>query len=347
MPTQDTRNYNTISPSARSLLLLKGHTTIPYARQAAALIQYPGPYEPDFSNRYPGFWIRVMHFEARYQSINALIPSDAVNILEISSGFSFRGLALATERPVNYVDTDLPDVIATKQKMIDALMAATPAPASGQPPAPANGQLPAPANGQPAAPANGQLAASNNGEPTLRGHYELRSLNALDTAAFQAIVDSMPPGPIRTSQGVVPRPGSFDPFASLVIVNEGLLMYLGKEEKRQLCQFISKVLRERGGYWITADIYIRRSMPDDPELEQGDTLKEFLKQHKVQENMFESFEEATQLFADAGLVLDKEAEPDYANLSAAPHFMASASPELLGRLRGGGKIHATWRLRPA
>jgi O-methyltransferase involved in polyketide biosynthesis len=266
---------------------------IPYAREAAALMQYPEPYEPDFSNPHPGFWIRVMHFEARYQSINNLLNDlspQPLNILEISSGFSFRGLALAAEREVNYIDTDLPDVIATKQKMIDALATDT----------------------------------------VLRGHYELRPLNALDTTAFQTIVDEC-----------------FGGAASLVIVNEGLLMYLGKEEKQQLCRFIAKVLRERGGYWITADIYIRRSMPDDPELQQGDTLKEFLEKHKVQENMFESFEEATQLFADAGLVLDKEAEPDYANLSAAPHFMASASPELLGRLRGGGKIHATWRLRPA
>src|SRR6202012_2918290 len=112
-------------------------TTIPYAREAAALIQYPEPYEPDFSNRQPGFWLRVMHFEARYQSINSLLadllpqpdgssaanavadsaasavpiaatPDAApqpINILELSSGFSFRGLALAAERPVNYIDT--------------------------------------------------------------------------------------------------------------------------------------------------------------------------------------------------------------------------------------------------
>jgi hypothetical protein len=124
-------------------------------------------------------------------------------------------------------------------------------------------------------------------------------------------------------------------------------MYLGKEEKQQLCHLISKVLHERGGYWITADIYIRRSMPAEPELEKGDTLKEFLKQHKVEENMFGTFEEANQLFAEAGLVLDKEAEPDYSNLSAGPHFMASATPELLQRLRAGGKVHATWRLKPA
>ena len=313
MSTQDTRNYNTISPSARSLLLLKGHTTIPYARQAAALIQYPELYEPDFYNRQPGFWIRVMHFEARYQSINNLMSDlspQPLNILELSSGFSFRGLALAAERPVNYIDTDLPELIATKQRLIDALLKSHGAESAATP-----------------ATANGQQAESAT-NTVLRGHYELRPLNALDTTAFQAIVDSFKPGPI-------------------IIVNEGLLMYLGKEEKQKLCQFISKVLHERGGYWITADIYIRRSMPDDPELEKGDTLKEFLKQHKVEENMFESFDEATQLFADAGLVLDKEGDPDYSSLSAGPHFMASASPELLQRLRGGGKVHSTWRLRPA
>jgi hypothetical protein len=46
-----------------------------------------------------------------------------------------------------------------------------------------------------------------------------------------------------------------------------------------------------------------------------------------------------------GFTIDKEAEPDYASLTAMPYFMASASPELLQRMRQGGKIHATWRLR--
>lgn len=309
MPAPATRNFNSISPSARALLLLKGHTTIPYARRAAELIQYPEPYTPDFSIRLPGFWVRVMHFEARYWSINQLLADllpapDAgpaaheptatspgpTNILELSSGFSFRGLALAADRPVHYIDTDLPEIIAIKQSMIPALTENQPAP---------------------------------------RGHYELRPLNALDTTAFQAIVDSLPPGP-------------------LIIVNEGLLMYLGKEEKQQLCQLIRKTLQERGGYWITADIYLRRRPEDeDPELAAGDTLKQFLEEHKVNDNMFESFDEATRLFTDMGFVLDKEAEPDYASLSALPHFLLSASPELLQRLRSMGRVHSTWRLRSA
>lgn len=302
----ESRNYNTISPSARSLLLLKGYTRIPYARQAAELIQYPEPYAPDFTIRHPGFWIRVMHFEARYWSIDQLIgdllppagsadttnvSAHATNILELSSGFSFRGLALAADRPVHYIDTDLPEIIATKQQLVTA------------------------------------LAANQSAPPP--GRYELRPLNALDETAFNAIVDSFPPGP-------------------LVIVNEGLLMYLGKEEKQKLGQLIRKALEKRGGYWITADIYLKRKpTDDDPELAQGDTLKQFLEQHKVNDNMFETFEEASQLFTDMGFVIDKEAEPDYSNLSALPYFLDTASPALLQRLRQGGKIHSTWRLRPA
>jgi len=291
-----TRNYNTISPSARALLLMKGYTPIPYARRAAELILAPDPYVPEFTGQLPGFWARVMHFEARYSSIDQmlsdLLPSaeGQVNILELSSGFSFRGLALVAAQSVHYIDTDLPEVIAAKQPLVDALVA---------------------------------------GQPLPLGHYELRALNALDEVAFNVIIDSFPPG-------------------ELIIVNEGLLMYLNKEEKQQLGALIRKALLKRGGYWITADIYLnRKQRREEPELAQGDTLKEFLDRHNVDANMFESFEEATQLFTDMGFALDKESVPDYTSLSALPHFMASASPELLGRLRQSPrKIHATWRLKP-
>ena len=309
---QQTRNYNTISPSARALLLMKAHTTIPFAREAATLIESrfperqpepaperssaptperssdptPVPFEPDFTTRRPGFWIRTMHFEARYWSINQLLPDDITNILELSSGFSLRGLALATDKPVYYIDTDLPDLIATKQPLVDALAG------------------------------------------PLLGHYELRPLNALDAPAFNNIINEFPAGPIT-------------------IVNEGLLMYLGIEEKRQLCRQIRNALAERGGYWITADIYLKRDLPEDTELSQGDTLREFLEQHNVKANMFDSFEEATALFESEGLVLDKEFEPDYMSLTSLPHFLASASPELLQRIRTNfqGKMHTTWRLK--
>jgi hypothetical protein len=118
------RNFATISPSAYSLLLMKGLTSIPYARQAAELLIAPTPYNPDLDNRQPLFWARLMHFENRYWSINQLMAQLPItNILEISSGFSFRGLALSQEQPIFYIDTDLPELIATKQQFVTALIA--------------------------------------------------------------------------------------------------------------------------------------------------------------------------------------------------------------------------------
>lgn len=73
---------------------MKGYTSIPYAREAAQLLVAPQPYTPDFTNRQPGFWARLLHFESRYWSIDQLMTGLPItNILELSSGFSFRGLA--------------------------------------------------------------------------------------------------------------------------------------------------------------------------------------------------------------------------------------------------------------
>src|SRR5579871_4924225 len=114
---------------------MKGLTAIPFARQAAELLLAPKPYIPDFDNRQPLYWARVMHFEHRYWSINRLMAGLPItNILELSSGFSFRGLALSREQPVFYIDTDLPGLIATKQHFVDSFQSsastATPSPAA-------------------------------------------------------------------------------------------------------------------------------------------------------------------------------------------------------------------------
>ncbi|MDR3715026.1 MAG: hypothetical protein P4L51_19605 [Puia sp.] len=74
------RNYSTISPSAKSLLLMKGFTNIPFARQAAELISYPEKYIPDPDSKDFGFWARAAHFESRYLSIDQLLTPLTVKI---------------------------------------------------------------------------------------------------------------------------------------------------------------------------------------------------------------------------------------------------------------------------
>lgn len=280
------RDYSTISPSARWLLQLKGLTKIPFAREAAELMLYAEKYEPDFTSKDLALWGRVMHFESRYWSIDQLLSDiPARNILELSSGFSFRGLEAIKQNGVYYIDTDLDEVIAAKREL---------------------------------------TAALQHDQPGTGSKLDILPLNALDEEKFKAAVS-------RFNEGEV------------VIVNEGLLVYLDTPEKERLCKIIRDVLRERGGYWITADIYIKRDL--DAIIKIDDKLSEFFAQHNIEQNKFDSFEDAENFFNKAGFVIDKEAEPDYAKLTALPYFMQSATPGQMEKMRGVGKIHATWRLK--
>ena len=298
----------TISPSAYALLMMKSHTSIPYVREAAALAATPpdhlcpsdsgaGPASTPLSSGIDidpvDYWMRVMHFESRYWSINQLLEDlTATNILEISSGFSFRGLDLSQKKPVSYIDTDLPNIIAGKQRFIEALTAPA-------------------AAGQPAGP----------------GSYELQPLNALDPASFDAVVNRFPPGP-------------------LTIINEGLMVYLDPTEKTQLCTNIRKALLERGGCWITADIYIKRA--DDDAGMRSAAWQEWSREHGLEEKKFTSFHEAETFFHSMGFEIEKEATQDYARLTSFPQFLKAVGQQGLNELRRPGRprLHATWRLKP-
>jgi O-methyltransferase involved in polyketide biosynthesis len=281
----ENRNFNTISPSAKSLLLMKGHTNIPFARQTAELLMSPEKFIPDFDRKDITFWARVLHFETRYWSIDQLLENLPVkNILELSSGFSFRSLELTAKNRIHYIDTDLPEVVYIKKEFINELIKADPV-----------------------------------------GTLEITPLNCLDKQQFRSIVNHFPDG-------------------NIAIVNEGLLMYLNTEEKEKLCKIIYDLLRERGGYWITADIYIRNKQ-QKLELKIDDKTKEFFLQHNIEDNKFESFDEAKKFFKKLGFTIDKIAKVERANLSSLKYFLKSVSLKQLFKIRSSGKMQETWRLR--
>ncbi len=283
------RDYGAISPSAKYVLLLKGLTDIPYARETAELISRPGVFEPDIAAKDFAYWASVVHFDARYKSIDQLLWNLPVkNILELSSGFSFRGLAATKEHDVHYIDTDLPELIHTKQD----LMAALPAEPMGR-----------------------------------KGQLEILPLNAMDEHDFKAVISRFGKGEIA-------------------IINEGLLMYLDMEEKAKLCQIVRGVLRERCGYWITADIYIKFKQ-DQPAAARRSEMNEFAEKMHIREKMFDSFEEAEAFFRGQGFVIDKEAEGEEKKSVALKYLLESATEVQLDYLKNAGKTRATWRLKLA
>jgi O-methyltransferase involved in polyketide biosynthesis len=285
---QEQKDFSSVSPSAKSLLMMKGYTNIPYAKETSAMMEGSEVFNLNFNDKDFWFWIRVMHFESRYWSIDQLLKQvDNKNILELSSGYSLRGLDLCVkDESIHYIDTDLPEVVALKQSMI------------------------------------AELRIANN----TKGSFELLPLNAMDTVAFNHVVSRFANGP-------------------LTIVNEGLLMYLDMEEKKQLCRTIHSTLKQRGGCWITADVYVKRSAEMTASLPQSKSEAAFFEQHNIEENKFESYEAAEAFFKEQGLEMVKEAEPNYNDLSVMPHLLKVLPEEARNSKKPPPKIQATWMLQ--
>lgn len=287
MPPEQ-KDFSSISPSAKSLLMMKGYTNIPYAKETAALMEGAEIFDLNFDDKDFWFWIRVMHFESRYWSIDQLLKNtDSKQILELSSGYSLRGLNLcAKDESIHYIDTDLSDVVMVKQDMISKLALAKDA----------------------------------------KGKFELLPLNVIDEAAFSHVIDRFGNGPIT-------------------IVNEGLLMYLNIDEKRQLCRTIHKTLQQHGGCWITADVYVKRPAEMTASLPQSKSETNFFQQHHIEENKFESYEAAQLFFKEQGFELVHEAVPNYQELSVLPHLIKAMPEAVRNSKEPPPKIQATWILR--
>lgn len=268
---------------------MKGLTDIPFITEAAKLI-----YSNDTVKALPNllekenFIKRLIHFEARYKSVDMVMEMlGGKNIIELSSGFSFRGLHMAAHNPdVFYIDTDLPEVIEIKSDVT--------------------------------------LQLIEQQQLELKGELLTMPLNALDADAFKKTVEKLPAGPVN-------------------MVNEGLLVYLDTAEKEKLCHTIRKVLKERGGYWVTGDIYVRKEfklLPHD------DMFSRFLEAHNVEENKFESFEQAEQFFYKQGFRVHHKAGPVWHQLSALKYIAPEILPELVQQAGKMGKIRETWALVP-
>ena len=136
----DTSKFNSISPSALALLEARSFTTIPFARESYSFVsqrksdQKLNPPQAsvedstlakfDFGLKTGGklpkeVISRIMHFEARYRSIDqGLRQLGSTRIIEFSSGLSLRGLDFCRNPEIQYLDTDLPEVIDTKRALV-------------------------------------------------------------------------------------------------------------------------------------------------------------------------------------------------------------------------------------
>lgn len=100
-----------ISPTAKLTADLRRHSDIPFANMIAELVD-AGGYARDMpSGAVPADVISWMAplIEARYKCLSYAVEQSGISqVLEFASGFAFRGVAIAANESMLYIETDLP-----------------------------------------------------------------------------------------------------------------------------------------------------------------------------------------------------------------------------------------------
>ncbi|HEY4474350.1 MAG TPA: class I SAM-dependent methyltransferase [Candidatus Paceibacterota bacterium] len=116
-------NHEKIGPTAWMIAYRRTFSDIPYAQEIFDVVEKiridnNEPSVPDELKKPE----RSSLFEARYKLVSRLISESNVNqILEIASGLSPRGLAMTSDRTVQYVEVDLHGVMNLKRQVAGTL----------------------------------------------------------------------------------------------------------------------------------------------------------------------------------------------------------------------------------
>jgi O-methyltransferase involved in polyketide biosynthesis len=149
-------------------------------------------------------------FEARYKSITQLIHSSgASQVLELACGYSLRGIDLTRDHSLCYVETDLPEVIATKLGLLDELRR------------------------------RHDIAPSPS--------HVVVGADALDIEQLRAAI------------------AVFDRSQSLLVLCEGLIGYLTRDETSRIAGNVRRLIDEfQGGWWIVPDFAFKTEIRNLP-----------------------------------------------------------------------------------
>lgn len=112
-----------ISVTAKLAAYYRQFSDIPFAQEVAKRIDAEAAFDQilrEHGLQRDKLTFYAPMFEARYKSLTQLIlQSGASQVLELASGYSLRGLDLTRSDAIDYVETDLPDVIATKVSLLE------------------------------------------------------------------------------------------------------------------------------------------------------------------------------------------------------------------------------------
>jgi len=118
-------DHNKISVTAKLVAYYRGFSDIPFAKDVSRLIEASQAFEKlavDSGIAAEQILEFAPIFEIRYKSIVTLIRNSGIRqVLELASGFSLRGLAMARDEGYSYVESDLDDLTSEKTQIIHEL----------------------------------------------------------------------------------------------------------------------------------------------------------------------------------------------------------------------------------
>lgn len=123
-------DFQKISLTAKLAAYMRGLTDIPFAPEISRILHTQETFETLLAAHAMApadlHWYAPI-FEARYKSLAALLRRvGATQILELASGFSLRGLEMASDPRVRYLETDLDDLTEEKTHLVRALGVSVP-----------------------------------------------------------------------------------------------------------------------------------------------------------------------------------------------------------------------------
>lgn len=206
-------DFSRISVTAKLAAYYRQFSDIAFAREVARRIGADDAFEQivrEHGLERDKLTFYAPMFEARYKSISQLIgKSGCSQVLELASGYSLRGLDLTQSSAVRYVETDLPDVVATKLTLLD----------------------------------------------DLRRQHGI----AASPRHVVAVADALDFDAVRTAVG------ELDHGKPLMVLCEGLIGYLTRDETERLASNVRALLGAfGGGSWICPDFSFRAEVASLP-----------------------------------------------------------------------------------
>lgn len=271
-----------ISVTAKLAAYYRQFSDIPFAKDAAAWLGADEAVDQilrDHGLTPAELTFYAPMFEARYKSITALIQKfDTTQVLELASGYSLRGFDLTRGGAIRYAEADLPEVVATKRRLLDELHRR---------------------HGIAESPLHSVTAA-----------------NVLDLEQVHAAT------------------AVFDRTQPLMVLCEGLIGYLTREETTRLAAHVRALLTEHdGGWWLVPDFTFKADIRSLPAARAR--LREAvtgITQRQLDASAFEDANHLNAFLRDAGF--DAQA---FSQVDETPLFSSIAtlglSPELIDRLR--------------